>query len=242
MNDLWNQTGSSDLTHEQAAEAAELREGAAQLKADFDAVSDAMRHEHLVRLHRAIRWYQCAVNHAENDHDVSFIALWVGLNACYARRDYDKDTKEWQKFKGFAENLVKLDQQKRIRKCLMGNPEFVLGLVESKWLYGPFWRLEPPGKGFRESWFQDSYAPAKRAILSGGEPADAVLEAVLDRLYVLRNQLLHGGATHDSSLNRELVASGKSMLMELLPIIIRLMFDPSQNWGPIEYPPQGSSP
>ena len=34
-------------------------------------------------------------------------------------------------------------------------------------------------------------------------PAGTVLSIVLSRIYTLRNQLVHGGATWDSSVNRE---------------------------------------
>ncbi|WP_425067816.1 hypothetical protein [Reyranella sp.] len=38
---------------------------------------------------------------------------------------------------------------------------------------------------------------------------------ILDRLYVLRNQLLHGGATWNSSVNRSQVRDGAAVLSRL---------------------------
>ena len=66
---------------------------------------------------------------------------------------------------------------------------------------------------------------------------DVVLEIVFDRLYVLRNQLVHGGATWNSQVNRAQVRDGANILGELLPVIVDLMLDhPDSDFGEILYP------
>jgi hypothetical protein len=63
------------------------------------------------------------------------------------------------------------------------------------------------------------------------------LGVVLDRLYVLRNQLIHGGATFQSQVNRQQVVDGCNMLAVLMPIIIEIMLEArDDDWGPIFYP------
>jgi len=64
-----------------------------------------------------------------------------------------------------------------------------------------------------------------------------VLSILFDRLYVLRNQLVHGGATWDSSANRNQVRDGASLLGCLLPVFIDLMMDnPDAEWAMPMYP------
>ena len=64
-----------------------------------------------------------------------------------------------------------------------------------------------------------------------------ILSILFDRLYVLRNQLVHGGATWNSDVNRDQVRDGASLLGCLLPIFVDLMMDnPDQNWGKPFYP------
>ncbi|MGS0497014.1 hypothetical protein ACU8V4_07320 [Pseudoalteromonas mariniglutinosa] len=49
---------------------------------------------------------------------------------------------------------------------------------------------------------------------------------VLQRLYTtLRNQLMHGGATWNSSANREQLKDAVQFLSQLAPFIIDLMMD-----------------
>ena len=55
---------------------------------------------------------------------------------------------------------------------------------------------------------------------------------LFDRLYVLRNQLVHGGATWNSSVNRDQVKDGARILAFIVPIFVDLMMDnPDRDWG-----------
>jgi hypothetical protein len=65
-----------------------------------------------------------------------------------------------------------------------------------------------------------------------------VLSIVFDRLYVLRNQLVHGGATWNSQVNRAQISDGANILGRLVPLIIELMIEhPELDFGEILYPP-----
>jgi hypothetical protein len=64
-----------------------------------------------------------------------------------------------------------------------------------------------------------------------------VVAIVFDRLYVLRNQIVHGGATWNSAVNRSQVEDGAKLLGLMVPIIIHLMMtSPNQLWGDPCYP------
>ena len=64
-----------------------------------------------------------------------------------------------------------------------------------------------------------------------------VLSRVFDRLYVLRNQLVDGGATWNSRVNRDQVRDGAAILAFLLPVFVDVMMDnPGEAWGRPFYP------
>ena len=76
---------------------------------------------------------------------------------------------------------------------------------------------------------------ADAALAAGDTPV--VLSILFDRLYVLRNQLLHGGATWNSAANRSQVRDGAAILCHLLPLFIDLMMDnPHEDWAMPLYP------
>ena len=59
----------------------------------------------------------------------------------------------------------------------------------------------------------------------------------VNRIYTLRNQLLHGGATWGGAVNREQLRDCSKLLGKLVPLIIELMMDhPNTLWGDACYP------
>lgn len=60
---------------------------------------------------------------------------------------------------------------------------------------------------------------------------------MLMRLYTLRNQLMHGGATWNGSVNRSQVRDGRAILDSVLPVILALMMrKPERFQGEPFYP------
>jgi hypothetical protein len=63
---------------------------------------------------------------------------------------------------------------------------------------------------------------------------------VLSRLYTLRNQLMHGGATWNSSVNRDQIRDCANLLGKLVPLVIEIMMDNVNTlWGDACYPVVG---
>lgn len=85
---------------------------------------------------------------------------------------------------------------------------------------------------------RDAFASAKRAghqALAEGNVVTS-LSIIMDRLYTLRNQLVHGGATWNGSLNREQLRDACGILGSLLPIVISLMMQHgTEVWGDAAY-------
>ena len=59
----------------------------------------------------------------------------------------------------------------------------------------------------------------------------------MNRLYTLRIQMIHGGATWNSGANREQLRDGVNILAKLVPMFIEIMMDNSNEfWGEPSYP------
>jgi hypothetical protein len=132
--------------------------------------------------------------------------------------------------------LVKLDTEKRFYSLLwnqFSGP--VRLLINNQYVFKPFWDFQ---RGEIKDWkkqFDQSFEESMK-YLSAQKVVD-LLEVVLDRLYTLRNQLVHGGATYKSEVNRSQVIDGKNILSMLVPLIIEIMMDNEyEDWGEIYYP------
>jgi hypothetical protein len=209
---------------------------ATALKAKLAALPESTPEAFRVRCHRAISWLRRAEAESE-DPDAAFLFLWVGLNAAYAW-DFGHEERERDQLRRFFERLVALDRRSRLQALFFekySGP--VRTLIDNRFVFEPFWRAlrEHDASGAWETAFSAAKSLALRALM---DKQTALLAGiVIDRLYVLRNQLVHGGATHGSMVNRQQVKDGVALLGSLLPLVIDLMLDaPNQDFGPIAYP------
>lgn len=99
-------------------------------------------------------------------------------------------------------------------------------LLDNPYVFRRFWDYQS-GKIDESTW--------KNRFASGNTPA--LLGVLFNRLYTLRNQLIHGGATWSGSVNREQMRDCTNLLGKLVPLIIESMMDrPDTLWGDACYP------
>ena len=203
-----------------------------QLKDRKTSIDEALA----VRLHRAISWFGAAQSYAE-DHDIRFITYWVSFCACYSAPDnHHSKLGERASFVQFVEKLTSRDKNKKISSVLWETyPNAVRGLLDNPYVYPGFWESND---GRKVDW-QDEFKRESRRVSRYVRERNVskILALVLDRLSVLRNQIVYGGATYQSKVNRAQLIDGADMLAELIPAIILVMLETSEtDWGDIFYP------
>jgi hypothetical protein len=211
-----------------------LREKQKAIREEF---SDALG----LRIHRALSWLGRAEGAvAENDLDGAFIFYWIAFNAAYAGElpeESDVSLSERQFLREYFSLLLKADANREIYGAIwqkFSGPIRIL--LENPFVFAPFWKSQRLGDNKNWQVSFDSAANKARSAIERGD-AQIVLEIVFDRLYVLRNQLVHGGATCRSSVNREQVSDGVEILGWLIPEFLDLMMEnPEQDWGQPYYP------
>jgi len=209
---------------------------ARKLKALLKANKETINEQHAVRLHRAISWLKCAEDIQDN-LDVQYISLWISFNACYANNlSKGELLSERESFSDFIKKLVKHDENSRFFNLLWNHFSGTIRmLIENKYVYKPFWECQ---RGEIKDWKkQHEKSVADSMKFLSVKNVEGLLEVVLDRLYTLRNQLMHGGSTFKSDVNRSQVKDGNNMLKLLVPIVIEIMLlNKNENWGDIYYP------
>lgn len=210
------------------------------LKTKQRALRDGFPPELGLRVHRSISWIDRAEAEAD-DPDARFIFLWIAFNAAYANDESGIGSSRTSARRGiedFFAKLVEIDTDRRIYdalwdrfagpiRLLMGNP----------YVYSPFWSFHNGVEGY-DDWAERFEASDTffRTAFSRNRTVD-VLACVFDRLYVLRNQIMHGGATWNSAVNRAQVRDGASILGFLVPVFADLMMErPNEDWGRPSYP------
>ena len=204
-----------------------------------------------LRLRRALSWLERAEHaHRDGDRDTAFILYWIAFNSVYGQADTVDD--DYQPRQERANQHACLGKIARLYPSLRAAfdsrelPDAVYTLLESKYVYEPFWRSRagaPRSREWATRFNQLRYGIASRIrqLRTTTIAADANIERVLcevfDRLYTLRNQLMHGGATWNSSVNRAQVTMGTAAIATLLPCFIDAMIEnPDADWGSPRYP------
>ena len=204
-----------------------------------------------LRVRRALSWLERAENaHRQDDHDVAFILYWIGFNSAYGQTGTADDDYQPRQERAcqhaYLAKITHLYPSLRAAFDSRQLPDAVYALLASKYVYEPFWKSRAGAMRYRD-WLTGferiryKMATAIRSLRATTIDADANIERVLcsvfDRLYTLRNQLMHGGATWNGSLNREQVTMGTAAIAVLLPCFIDAMIEnPDADWGTPRYP------
>ena len=195
-----------------------------------------------LRLRRALSWLDRAEQEYrrrdDEDADAAFIFYWIAFNSAYGQlgSPWSDTEKESESFRRYLEKIIDCDYQ-AIKEAIF--PELVRQIrtfVNNKYVYQPFWTHHNREQGHHQDW-ERGYRSNTEAVLqalSQGRPT--VLRELFYRLYTLRNQLLHGGATWKSSVNRHQIEAGAKIMSSLVPRFIEVMIEHPNDWGPPRYP------
>ena len=210
----------------------------AQLRLRFKAICEATEQRfqnYQIRLHRALSWLERALDlDAQEQPDGRLLYSWIAFNSLYGTWDEDagfpaKDREAWQVFIG---RLLTLDKDELLGRQLIVLRPQVLGLLENKFLDPRFWREPQAARSHRGQYHR------ALSIYMEKRWRD-LLTMALDRVYVLRGQIVHGAATRGSSLNRAALQQCSQVLEGLLPPMLHLAVEHGahDDWPPLCYPP-----
>ena len=192
-----------------------------------------------IRFHRACSWLGLVQKNddAESD-DLALVSLWIAFNALYgqwdpARREPRPDRECWR---SFVDTIVDLDATGHVASMLTANKRLVLSLLDDEFLSGFFWQ-EPTKK--RATQARKAKHKAHTWYLE--ERWVKILDELLERIYLMRCQLVHGAATYGGKLNRTSLRRCIMMMKKLVPAFLLVWIDhgSDHHWGPMCYPPIG---
>lgn len=198
------------------------------------------------RMRRADSWLRRSED--ARDDTEKFIFLWIAFNAAYGREtiplDSDSQPTERVKFEDFLWAVLDRDHDNTLEEILWSTYSGPIRvLLENRYVFRPFWDAvwDPEAGRDWESRFSTSNAAVLSAL--GTKNARHVLRVVFARLYTLRNQIVHGGATYGTDgWGQDQVRDGSRIMASLVPAILDIMradIEKTPNsdiWGKVLYP------
>ena len=204
------------------------------------------------RMRRALSWLERSAKAEKDEWGERFLFLWIAFNAAYGDDPLQQyghpglvsKVSEHAHFKQFLRKITAADKEHAIYAIVWErfNNEFK-NLIDSPFLYPAFWKAQYDPEA-RKNWMPQ-FKKEKKAVLQGIKSPDNTWKLLLrlfDRLYVLRNQVFHGGATWRSETNPTTLRPGVRILDSLMPVILHIMLkemqkEPGGEWGTPPFPP-----
>jgi hypothetical protein len=200
-----------------------------------------------LRLRRSLSWLDRA-ERERTDCDASFVFYWIAFNATYGQQDspWNDPEKERALFHRYLQRAIDGDWH-AVKKAIWPHLEPpITRLMNNEHVFQPFWDSQNPEssdsdwrKKFHNSKEQMNKALHQRTLVLWQSPptGPSPMCELFNRLYTLRNQLLHGGATYRGRINRRQVEDGAQIMARLIPCFIEIMIEnPETDWGLPRYP------
>lgn len=212
-----------------------------EIQQQFKQSKEQFNEDFRLRIHRSLSWLQQAEQaQRAQDFDSQFIFLWIAFNAAYAKdlaagiRSIDKGL-----FVQFIYRICHLDQQHNIYDSVWNTFSGSIRIIlNNKFTFQQFWDYHN-GLITETEWL-DSFERNKQNALNALSQKDTpeILVAVFNHLYTLRNQIIHGGATFNSTVNRTQLKDACTILLTLIPEMLQVMLNHpnDKTWGKPFYP------
>lgn len=192
-----------------------------------------------LRIHRALSWLKKAEFERQNeDIDGEFIALWISFNAAYAS-EYNTNIQksEREAYRDFFDRVINSDDDKRLYNVIWEQyPTAIRSLMNNPYVFQPYW--DYVNQQTTDNSWKGSFESAKRRANQALAEQDTVTSTsiLMDRMYTLRNQVIHGGATYQGGMNREQLSDACRILGAIVPVVIDLLMQKgTEVWGDAVY-------
>ena len=165
-----------------------------------------------------------------------WLAQWIAFNALYGQWDAGnrQSLPDRECWRVFLDRIVDLDTAGYVSGMLLEQKALVLSLLDDAYLSNLFWQ-DPSPKRVSQA------CRARQSALTWYIESNwkLILDQMIERIYQLRCQLIHGAATYGGRLNRRSLRHCTQMLGHLLPAVLLVWIDygADEDWGILCYPP-----
>lgn len=190
------------------------------------------------RLRRANSWYQQGIKEEISDEE-SFLFLWIAFEAAYNSLG-NKDENEKDRVHKFINEVIRLDKSNQMEVLLRSTGPLLRKLLENEYIYRFFWYAKR--KNRNNNWKKDFDRENEAILKHWLKDIPTLLCTILERLYILRNQMLHGGMTFGGdSFGKRQIRDSRPVMGKLVKFVIDIMEDDisanprTTRWGKVAF-------
>ena len=199
------------------------------------------------RIRRANSWIKRSKRSRKGSVE-RFIFLWISLNSSYgversAKKKEIKLVSDFLKIALEKEKVANSNDKARLEEIFGFKKELIETILENPCISEQFWDYVHGRNNAGEEWL-GRFRQENEDILTAwkNRDLDSFLPPIFSRLYILRNQVMHGGVTHPHNAGERQIKHGTALLDFLIPRLVKIMkkdiekHPSSRSWGEVEYP------
>lgn len=162
--------------------------------------------------------------------DSRILFLWIDCFTTFSKEASVVSLSDGQKFNQFLKRLVSYDTDNKVHKELWQQfTQAIRVLLDNQYVFQPYWNHHNGIAGY-EDWENRFHKAKQAAQLSIMKQETAtVLSIVFSRLYTLPKQIIHGGATYNSQVNRQQLKDASQILNLLVPPMVEIYDEQPQS-------------
>lgn len=206
------------------------------LESRFNLIKDEIPTAVNLRAYRCLSWLKKAAASAD-DLDMRFISLWIAFNAIYAK-DLTFVESDKSAFRQFL-HLINLRAGDELYRLTWEKyPEDIRVFLNNRYVFQSFWDYH--NGLFSEAALKEDLEKEREQVKRSLEQQDSanLLVMLFNRIYTLRNQVFHGGATYNSRANRPALKNAGNLLTVYTELFLQVILDDpcEKEWGRPYYP------
>ncbi|WP_273777452.1 hypothetical protein [Acinetobacter sp. GSS19] len=178
-----------------------------------------------LRMQRTLSWFKQALQLDARQLDLKFISLWVAFKAMCARETDAEETT----LQPFLDQMFQHDAPHRIEYMIWSRfPQAIRFLLQSPYAFQSYWDYQNQ-KISKLAW-QQAFERDQQQWQQAWQEQDAlhILHRLFHCLQTLGQQLLQGGSSYHSSVNRTQLSEACSVLSGLLSGFMFILLENAQ--------------
>lgn len=176
-------------------------------------------------IQRSLSWLKKSMS-LEEELDLKLISLWISFNAINAQVQNTKITADKQNSKAFLSKILQLDQEHKVYHLVWEKLSQSIGrVIENPYTFQPFWDYQH--QEINQMAWKDAFDIEKKQMQQVVQSKDtfALLCIIFNRLETIQSQILNGGSTYNSAMNRKQVDDGCTILNAILPAFMYIVLE-----------------
>nr|WP_290443915.1 hypothetical protein [Acinetobacter sp. S4400-12] len=178
-----------------------------------------------LRVQRGLSWLKKSIE-LDQELEFKFISLWISFNSIHAHEGAANP--EQHCLYQFLEQLCQKDVDQKLSHIVWEKySQPILSLLDSPYTDQGFWDYRHHKISLQSC--QEALAQQKSQLQQTLQERNLskILFAIFNRLSTLHQQMLQGGTTCHSALNRKQLQDGCRVLAALMPVFIHILLENS---------------